>query len=245
MCPRGLALRHPAAGALLEYATGGCPVNTGKNWTAEMVKTAVQRGAHVSALVSEAMEQLLTEALEKEKKGQCKIVDYEELNRKGLPPQLKISRIAMIPHKSRLFRAILNLSFRIKLQDGSYIPSINETTTLEAPAGAIDQMGHELDRVIHAFAEADMRMQKFSWTSKTLRIVFGVWTANLMKSGILLMCCRRNLTNLYNWWYLSRCRWGGSNLHHISVRHRKLPNTLRQRWGLSQNTSSLIMQWLV
>jgi hypothetical protein len=101
------------------------------------------------------MKQLHTEALEKEKKGQCKIVDYEMLKRKGLPPQLKISPIAMIPHKSRLFRAILDLSFRIKLQDGSYIPSVNETTTLQAPAGAIDQMGHALHRVIHAFAEAD------------------------------------------------------------------------------------------
>jgi hypothetical protein len=161
MCPRGLALHHPAAGALLEYTTGGCPVNTGKNWTAEMVETAVQRGAHVSALVSEAMEQLLTEALEKEKKGQCKIVDYEELKRKGLHPQLKISRIAMIPHKSRLFRAILDLSFRIKLQDGSYIPSVNETTTLEAPTGTIDQMRHALDRVIHAFAETDENAKIF------------------------------------------------------------------------------------
>jgi hypothetical protein len=33
MCPRGLALHHPAAAKLLQYATGGCPTNTGKNWT--------------------------------------------------------------------------------------------------------------------------------------------------------------------------------------------------------------------
>ncbi len=155
MCPRGLALHHPAAGALLQYATGGCPVNSGQNWTEEMIETAVKRGPHVSALVPEAMEQLLSETLEKEKKGQCRIVEYEDLKRTGLPPQLKISPIAMIPHKSRQFRAILDLSFRVKLQDGSYIPSVNETTTLEAPAGAIDQMGHALHRVIHAFAEAD------------------------------------------------------------------------------------------
>ena len=161
MCPRGLALHHPAAGALLKYATGGCPVNSGQNWTEEMIETAVKRGPHVSALVPEAMEQLLSETLEKEKKGQCRIVEYEDLKRTGLPPQLKISPIAMIPHKSRQFRAILDLSFRVKLQDGSYIPSVNETTTLEAPAGAIDQMGHALHHVIHAFAEADERAKIF------------------------------------------------------------------------------------
>ena len=34
------------------------------------------------------------------------------------------------------------------------MPSVNEGTTLEAPAGAIDQLGHLLARVIHEFAEA-------------------------------------------------------------------------------------------
>ena len=32
---------------------------------------------------------------------------------------------------------------------------MNEATTLEAPAGAIDQMGHSLQRIIHAFAEVN------------------------------------------------------------------------------------------
>ena len=61
----------------------------------------------------------------------------------------------MIPHKSRKYRAILDLSFRLKLNDGTYLASVNEGTTLEAPAGAIDQMGHALSRIIHAFAEAE------------------------------------------------------------------------------------------
>ena len=33
MCPTNLALHHPAASILLEYATQGCPVNTGQPWT--------------------------------------------------------------------------------------------------------------------------------------------------------------------------------------------------------------------
>jgi len=162
MCPRGLALRHPAAGQLLQYATGGCPVNSGRNWTMEMIETAIARGPHVSALVPEAIEQLGLEVKDKEKKGQCRVVEWEQLKRDGVPPQLKISPIAMIPHKSRMFRAILDLSFSVRLRDGSQVPSVNEGTTLEAPAGAIDQLGHSLMRVIHAFAEADPEAKVFS-----------------------------------------------------------------------------------
>jgi hypothetical protein len=61
---------------------------------------------------------------------------------------------SMIPHKSRAFRAILDLSFGIHLRDGGTVPSVNDGTTLEAPAGAIDQLGRSLARVIHAVAEA-------------------------------------------------------------------------------------------
>jgi hypothetical protein len=33
MCPSGLALHHPAADLLEEWATYGCPTKTGKAWT--------------------------------------------------------------------------------------------------------------------------------------------------------------------------------------------------------------------
>jgi hypothetical protein len=88
------------------------------------------------------------------KAGQCKVVLWDDIKHNPLE-QLKISPLAMIPHKSRAFRAILDLSFRLRLKDGSEVPSVNEATTLEAPAAAIDQMGHALNRIIHAFAEAD------------------------------------------------------------------------------------------
>jgi hypothetical protein len=101
----------------------------------------------------EAIEQLRTEIEEKERSGQCKVVLWDEI-KDNLPEQLKVSPLAMIPHKSRKFRAILDLSFRLRLKNGGVVPSVNEGTTLEAPAAAIDQMGHALSRIIHAFAEA-------------------------------------------------------------------------------------------
>jgi hypothetical protein len=119
-----------------------------------MMHAAVERGPHSSALDPEAIEQLKIEIAEKERIGQCKVVLWDDI-KDNPPEQLKVSPLAMIPHKSRKFRAILDLSFRLRLKDGGTVPSVNEATTLEAPAAAIDQMGHALSRIIHAFAEAD------------------------------------------------------------------------------------------
>ena len=41
MEPSRLALCHPAAPELLRYATGGCPVHSGKPWTKEAMQAAV------------------------------------------------------------------------------------------------------------------------------------------------------------------------------------------------------------
>jgi hypothetical protein len=153
MCPSNLALHHPAAEKLLQYATGGCPANTGRPWSKEEMQAAIDRGPHVSALVPEAIEHLQVEAKDEVKKGQAWVVLWDDI-KNDPPKELKISPIAMIPHKSRMFRAILDLSFRLRLKNGGFVPSVNKSTTLEAPAGAIDQMGHSLARLIHAMAEA-------------------------------------------------------------------------------------------
>ena len=154
MCPQRLALRHPAAAKLLQYATGGCPCKTGKDWSKEEIWEAVERGPHVSALDPKAIEQLKGEIADKVKEGQCKVVLWDDVKHDP-PKQMKVSPLAMIPHKSRGFRAILDLSFKLRLKNGGMLPSVNEGTTLEAPAGAIDQLGHSLSRIIHAFAEAE------------------------------------------------------------------------------------------
>ena len=59
----------------------------------------------------------------------------------------------MIPHKSRMFRAILDLSFAIKLKERT-IAAVNETTIKTAPQGSMDQMGQVLQRLIYAYATA-------------------------------------------------------------------------------------------
>ena len=82
------------------------------------------------------------------------MVEWESI--KDNPPEnLKISPIAAIPHKSKQFRSILDLSFSLRLKQGGVLPCVNSTTVKTAPKGAIDQLGHSLSRVIHAFAETD------------------------------------------------------------------------------------------
>jgi hypothetical protein len=68
----------------------------------------------------------------------------------------------MIPHKSKKFRAIRDLSFGVKLSSGERVSSVNETTTLQAPTGAIDQLGHSLSQLIHASTEASEEGKVFS-----------------------------------------------------------------------------------
>ncbi|KAL7533277.1 hypothetical protein ACHAWF_011989 [Thalassiosira exigua] len=154
MCPGGLALEHPAADILLEYATGGCPAQTGRQWTREMLEAAVEKGPHKSAMEPEAMAYIQQEVEAKEKRGQAKVFIWDVI-KDDPPPEMKISPLAAIPHKSRAYRAILDLSFVLRLQNGGVIPSVNGTTTKSAPSGAIDQLGHALKRLIHAFAEAE------------------------------------------------------------------------------------------
>ena len=167
MCPRGLALHHPAAATLLQYATKGCPANTGAEWPLSQIQAAIARGPHVSALVPAAMTQLDLEVQEKVATGQARIVRWNDIKHDP-PPQLKISPVAMVPHSSRPFRAILDLSFDIVISPTTRAPSVNSTTTKTAPKGAIDQIGHVLPRIIHAFAsvDADAKIFMAKWDIK-------------------------------------------------------------------------------
>jgi hypothetical protein len=49
----------------------------------------------------------------------------------------------------------LDLLFRLRLRNGGFLDSVNDTTIRLAPKGALDQLGLALSHIIHAFAEAD------------------------------------------------------------------------------------------
>ena len=49
MRPRNQDLFHPAAAEYLSYATDGCPVDCGNDWTIHQMQAAIDRGSHPSA----------------------------------------------------------------------------------------------------------------------------------------------------------------------------------------------------
>jgi hypothetical protein len=79
MCPTDLALEHPAASMLQEYATYGCLAKTGKKWTKAEILEAVERGPHVSALLVDALEHFKEEARAKVATGHTTIVDWDTI----------------------------------------------------------------------------------------------------------------------------------------------------------------------
>ncbi len=98
---------------------------------------------------------------------QARVVNWADI-RVNPPEQLKISPIAAIPHKSKAYRSILDLSFRLRLQNGGVLLAVNDTSIKTAPHGAINQIGHSLKRIIHAFAEAsdDEKIFMAKWDVK-------------------------------------------------------------------------------
>ncbi len=69
MCPAVLALHHPAADLLKEWAMYGCPTQTGKPWTREEMQATIERGPHSSALSDEAIAHFKAEVDEKSAPG--------------------------------------------------------------------------------------------------------------------------------------------------------------------------------
>ena len=99
MKPRNKALQHPASDALLQYATDGCPLDCGKDWTRAKMEAGIQKGPHKSAQSPEASKALHIEALERIAEGSCRVVKWKDI-KDNPPPKLKIPPIAVIPHKS-------------------------------------------------------------------------------------------------------------------------------------------------
>ena len=179
MQPRGLALHHPASALLDEWAQYSCPTKIGRDWALSDMEAAIARGPHESALTPEALRHFADEVEEKIVSGQARVVKWDEIKH-DLPRQLKISPIAAIPHKSKPFHSILDLSFWLRLKDGGSL-LVNETSVKTAPQGAIDQIGHSLKRIIHAFAKAGDD-KKISLQSGTLRMDFGGYNAGRVKN---------------------------------------------------------------
>ena len=138
------------------------------------MEDVIYQGPHVSVLQPVATKILTEEVTAKEKKGQRKVVLWDSI-KENPHEELKISPIPIIPHKSQNFRAILDLSFALRLKDGELLLSVNDLYVKTAPQGYIYHLVHSLMRTIHAFAHADENMKNFmaKWDIKD-----GFWHLN-------------------------------------------------------------------
>ena len=171
MWPTGPALDHPAAPLLDDYSKHGCPVDCGPDWTIEQLMAALAYGAHPSAKFPEALKCLIAEAETKVANGFATIVTWRDIKDR-LPKKIKLSPVAMIPHKSRAFRGILDLSFHIRALLKKY-KSVNETTNKLAHQEAMDELGSALKRIIAAVADGQIDNKKFMFSK--LDIKDGFW----------------------------------------------------------------------
>ncbi len=103
MCPAGLAMSHPAADTLVEWATFRCPTKTGQPWKRADLNEAIVRGPHQLALTPEAIEHFAEEIRAKVRTNQARVVEWDSIKDNPLA-ELKILPIAAIPHK---FKALL------------------------------------------------------------------------------------------------------------------------------------------
>ena len=151
MWPRGhIATHHPAANYLLEYCHEGCPVDAGKNWTHQEILAALKRGPHISAKEPDAAAYLHKETNMKLQQGYINKVRWGDIKH-IYPPSLKISPLALIPHKSRSYRCILDLSFQLKVNHRK-IESVNMSTNMKAPQKSMAHLGSVVNRIIHTLA---------------------------------------------------------------------------------------------
>ena len=212
MLPRHEVLTHPAGPDLLRYAVDGCPVDCGEQWSKQRIEAAIAKGAHASAEAPGAAEACRKEALERVADGSCRLVTWKDIEN-NIPPNLKVSPIAAVPHKSRIYRMILDLSYQIKV-NGKKLKSVNETSDKDlAPQHAMYELGNVIPRLIWAMATSRDTSTPFLFTKVDL------------KDGYWRMCV--NSDDAWNFAYVLP---GGHPNDPIQL---VIPEALQMGWGES------------
>ena len=103
MCPQPpYATEHDAIPLLKGYAQNGCPVDCGEDWSLEQIILLLKRGPHRSANCKKAVRQLRQETADKVLHKYARVVKWGDI-KENMPKKLKLSPVAMIPHKSKPF----------------------------------------------------------------------------------------------------------------------------------------------
>ena len=110
-----------------------------------------QRGPHRSDLTKKAGRQLHQETADKIAHKYACVLKWGEIKDK-VSQKLKISPGAMIPHKSKPYRCIIDILFTLFNKEVNLASVNNKTKNLERPEN-MDQLGLVLKRMIHTMAK--------------------------------------------------------------------------------------------
>ena len=177
-------INHDTIPLLNRYAKEGCPVKCGKPWSRATIELLLRRGPHRSAMIKKAVKQLRSETEEKCAQGYARVIKWGDL-KKDIPRNLKISPVAMIPHKSKAYRCILDLSFTFTA-DGITYPSVNDTTEDCAPPEAMVQLGKTIHRIIQHMAAHHNPSKPFRFAK--LDIKDGFWRVRVSNADAWHFC---------------------------------------------------------
>ena len=212
MWPRTYAMNHQAKELLDTYSEIGCPVDCGKEWSIDHIKAALLHGPHKSAQSKDATKALHNETESKIQNGFAKIIKFGDI-KNNIPTNLKISPVACIPHKSKKYRVILDLSFKLKINNIEF-PSVNETTIKKAPQESMVQLGQCVKRIIATMAENYDKKRPFKFCK--LDIKDGFWRMIV------------NEKDAWNFCYVLPPKHGQQ--HNIDDIQIVVPNSLQMGW---------------
>ena len=140
--------------------------------------------------------------------------EFENISNRCYPPQIKA-----IPVDSRPV-----VSFTVETWGGITIGQFYDGKN--GAKRTIDQLGHSLSRIIHAFAETDDDAVIFmaKWDIKD-----GFWRLDAKKGAEynFSYVMPQPLGSPHCWWYPLCSKWGGSNHPHFSVQRQRRRATLQ------------------
>ena len=108
-------MNHPSTIRLVECATVEYPVGCGPTWDKEHIEIAILHGRYKSSLKLEVLNALHKEVIEEVEQGYAKI-KFKDI-KDNLPKKLKNLPVAMIQHKSRAYYTILDLLFKLRIDE--------------------------------------------------------------------------------------------------------------------------------
>ena len=133
----------------------------------------MEQGPHLSAQEPDAIAQMQIKVSEKVAQGLANIYLWED-PKKDLPKAHKLPPLAMILQMSLKYRAILGLSFALRI-NGYHLSSVNEESKKCVPMKAMGQLGTALPRIIEALAFAPTDEDGGSIMMSKLDIKDGFW----------------------------------------------------------------------